>query len=223
MDTAHYDTELGMGSLIVCGKPLNVWDMKREVTLPPIVMFSACDTQPIDGSHGSVATAAYALGAPAILGTLLPIDGRSEASFNARLLPRLEQFLLVALKMPSKLTWREVVSGMLRMAHVSEAAWRLNRATRMELSEYELSQVQMAANVAINARQPDWHRTFVTALSTVSGRDTRELERGLQRHYGLTDALKYVQLGNPERLIIVKEHPGQTFSRGLERRAGHAG
>ena len=212
-----YDAELGMGSMVVGGKALNVWDLKRDLTLPPIVMFSACDTQPIDGSHSSVATAAFSLGAHAVLGTLFPIDGRSAASFNARLLLRLDQFLPVALKIRPQVTWREVVSGMLRMAHASEAARRLNRATRMGLSEDELGRVQVAANAAINAREADWHRTFVAALATESGRDIREIEHGLQRYCGLTDALKYVQLGNPERLILVKEHPAQTFSRGLEK------
>jgi hypothetical protein len=211
-----YDPELGMGSLVVGSKPLSVWNMRREVTLPPIVMFSACDTQPIDGSHSSVATAAFALGAHAVLGTLFPIDGFQAAVFNARLLLRLNQFLPIALKIQPQVTWRSVVSGMLRMTYATEVSRSLNRALRMNLDAKVLARLQMASNTAINSGYAGWHRVFLEQLAQVAGRSADDIAKGIQQHCALPDSAKYVQLGNPERVIIVREHPQETFSRGLK-------
>lgn len=92
-----FDPITGTGALVVGGKPLDTWSLRGRCHFPPIVMLSACDTQPIDGSHSSVATAAFVLGAHTVLGTLMPIYGDSAAVFNARMLFRIRSFIPVAL------------------------------------------------------------------------------------------------------------------------------
>lgn len=212
----RYDDELGMGTLVVGGKPLNVWDLKKTLTFPPIVMFSACDTQPIDGSHSSVATAAFALGARAVLGTLFKVNGIAAAIFCARMLLRLDQFLEIAVSARSHVTWREVVSGMLRMAYVNEVARQLNTVCKLELSELCLGRIQLKTNTAINARQANWHDVFLDELAKAARRDRHQVVTAIRQYCGLPDALKYVQLGTPERIVIVREDPHETFSRGVQ-------
>ncbi|XDF36102.1 hypothetical protein RBH89_03355 [Paracidovorax avenae] len=198
----NYDTQLGIGRLVVGGKMLDTWSLKRECELPPVVMFSACDTQPIDGSHGSVATSAFALGARAVLGTMLPVNAKHAAIFMARMFLRIDQFLPLAVEHFPVLTWRHVVSGMLRMSHVVEATRALNARAGLKMSAAALSRIQMASNTAINSWSADWYDTWIEELAKESLRTGDDIRALVKSHIGLTDAMKYVQLGNPERIII---------------------
>lgn len=198
----RYDADLGMGSLVVGGVSLDTWALKKSCHFPPVVMFSACDTQPIDGSHSSVASAAFALGARAVLGTMFPVHAHFSSIMMARMLLRLDQFLPIALTLFPALTWRHVVAGMLRMSHTTEAARALNTKAHLGLTQAALSRVQLAANNAINARSSTWYEEWTEKFGVEAGRTGAEICALLDRHVGLTDAMMYVQLGNPERLMI---------------------
>lgn len=208
-----YDSQTGVGTLVIGGEPLDVWALRSRCHVPPIVMFSACDTQPIDGSHGSVANAVFNLGARAVLATLFPIYGDKAALFNARMLYRLKAFIPAALKIRPFLTWREVVSGMLRMSYAYEVLRALADLARVPLSEAEIRRIQLKANVAINARQADWHTVLMEAIADATALPMVELAHKVGQWVGLTDSLKYVQLGSPENIIIVREHPGSILER----------
>lgn len=208
----RFDETLGMGTLVIGGAPLNPWDLKNRIQMPPIVMFSACDTQPIDGSHSSVATAAFALGARAVLATILPIRAREAAVFSGRMSLRLAQFVPEALKYRTLLTWREVVSGMLRMSHCTEVLRRLMSHARLSLSEDEFHNVLLSANVAINGRKARWFEAFLEELATCSGRTLGSLKEDVERWAGMTEAMKHTQLGAPESIIIVGKYPEQVLA-----------
>lgn len=210
-----YDPESGIGSLVLGDEVLDAWSLSRKCTVPPIVMFSACDTHPIDGSHGSVAMAAFNLGARAVLGTMLPIGGVEAAVFNARLALRIEEFMPIALKAahPSPLTWRAVVSGMIRMSHTQEILRRLMAPGLMGINQRQASQVQLAANTAINFQRSDWYAAFEEELAKCVDRSIESVRDVISKHIGLTDAMKYVHLGNPEDIVIVEETAYHVFER----------
>src|SRR5205823_421219 len=72
-------------------------------------------------SQATVGNGFLALGARTVLATLLPVGGVQSASFIARLVYRLADFVPVALKARGRvLNWTEIVSGMLRMILASE-------------------------------------------------------------------------------------------------------
>lgn len=198
----RYDSRTGVGRLVVGGKPLDTWALKRRCQLPPVVMFSACDTQPIEGSHGSVATSAFALGARAVLGTMFPVNAVHSSVMMARMLLRIDQFLPIAITLFPIVNWRHVVSGMLRMSHVTEAARTLNKRAQLGLAGEALSRIQLLANNEINSWSSRWFDAWVDALASESARSSDEIRRLISLHVGITDAMKYVHLGNPERLII---------------------
>lgn len=197
-----YGKEDGMGALMIGGKPLSFWDLKYQCTLPPIVMFSACDTQPIDGSHSSVATGAFALGAYAVLGTYLPISAIHAAVFNARMLLRLDGYIPAALKSRKHVTWREVVSGMLRMSYVIEAMNLLVKYSGVNLSRESMSSIQFETTNYISARRPGWFDVLIDQIAAKSECSKEHVRKMLDQWCSLTDAMKYVQLGCPERIII---------------------
>lgn len=217
-----YDKESGTGTLVVGGAPLDIWKMKERCSVPPIVMFSACDTQPIDGSHSSVANAVFNLGARAVLATLLPIYGTKAAIFNARLLLRLRQFVPAVLKSQPMLTWRDVVSGMLRMTYAYEVLRHLADFSHVQLSEEQIKKLQLEANMQINSKNANWYEAFVDDIATETNLPDVEIRQNIAQWAGLTDALKYVQMGSPEKIVLVKELPEDILYRYQQTQAQHS-
>lgn len=208
-----YDDEYGIGSLVLGDEVLDAWSLRGTCRMPPIVMFSACDTYPIDGSQGSVAMAALTLGAIAVLGTMFPIGAVEAAVFNARLALRIQEYIPIVLeaKRLSSVTWRTVVSGMLRMHHTQELLRRLMSPAIMGLTIEDVMQVQMAANTSINAQQADWYAGFERNVANRCGHSVGFVREVISKHAGLTDAMKYVHLGNPEDIAIVRSVPDKVL------------
>lgn len=202
-----YEAEHGVGTLVIGDLHLDAWSLRKRCTVPPIVMFSACDTHPMDGSHSSVAMAALSLGAVAVLGTSLPIQGDEAAVFNARMALRIHQFIPAMLSVRGELplTWRTVVSGLLRMSHTVEILRILARPDVLGITYDVHEKAQLAANMAINSQRGDWYEVFEAALSAASGVSAEGLRAIIDAHASLTDAMKYVHLGNPENILIVTE------------------
>ena len=208
-----YDDEYGIGSLVLGHEVLDAWSLRGTCRIPPIVMFSACDTYPIDGSHGSVAMAALALGAIAVLGTMFPIGAAEAAVFNARLALRIQEYIPIVLEATrlSSVSWRTVVSGMLRMHHTQEILRRLMSPSIMGLTIEDVAQIHLAVNSYINAQQAEWYSVFEHNVASHSGRSIESVREVISKHAGLTDAMKYVQLGNPEDIVIVRDVPDEVL------------
>jgi hypothetical protein len=197
-----YDATSGIGSLVVGGAPLDAWALKGRCSLPPVVLLSACDTMPLDGSHGSVAMSCFPLGACCVLATLFPIAGYPAAFFLGRLLLRLDQYLPAAVRTFPATTVRHVLSGMLRMVHTHESARVLNKRAHLGLPDEAIDRIQLAANKAITERSGSWHERWLMAFGKEAGRTPDDLAALLAQHVGLTEAMRYIQLGNPERVVI---------------------
>jgi hypothetical protein len=72
------------------------------------------------------------------------------------------------------------------------------------------------ANVAINSRKAHWFDAFLEELATCSGRTLGSLKEDVERWAGMTEAMKHIQLGAPESIIIVGKNPEQILAeRGL--------
>lgn len=209
---AYEDTH-GVGTIVVGGRPIEVWDLQEQCQVPPIVIFSACDTHPVDGSHGSSANAAFVLGAETVLGTLLPIDAASAAVFIGRLLLRVAEFIPIALELRTLLTWREVISGMIRMTYVSEVRRTLERQAGILFPHGSHERIQFIANTAISERRINWFEHFVEAMAHELGRSETQIREDIARWASLTDALKYVQLGSPENIVILSDADSQEARR----------
>lgn len=208
-----YDGESGEGAIVVGGSKIDAWQLRARCRVPPIVIFSACDTQPLDGSHSSSATAAFALGAYTVLGTTLPIDGRAAGIFIGRLMLRIAEFIPLAIKHLPFLSWRDVISGMLRMTHVTETMRALHRYAGRAYREINFDTAQMRANIAINQNQASWYSDFLDELAAQTEQPVDLVKRDIARFAALTDSMKYVQLGNPENIRIVEEDAVESYQR----------
>ena len=104
----------GIGKLAIGKEQIDVWSLRGQMRVPPIVISSACDTHGLDSpSHATVGNGFLFLGAVTVVASLLPLGGFSSAEFIARLVYRLADFIPAALLDQKRvLNWTELVSGM---------------------------------------------------------------------------------------------------------------
>jgi hypothetical protein len=197
----------GAGTIVINGSQMHLFEYRKELQVSPIVLFSACDTFPMDGSHGSSAAGMLLVGARSVLGTTLPIDALHEAAFIARLGYRIGELLPRLLKFRSQgIDWRSFLAGMLRMTHVTEVLMKI--LSDGAISHKQLDDVQYLANMEINTGNPDWYRVVETRIASHSGQtDGNPLCQ-------LTDSLAHVQLGHPESILIVENLPEEIIAAG---------
>lgn len=201
-------------SLVVGGRQVRLWELRKRIQrMPPIVLLSSCDTLPVDGSHASVASGMLQLGARTVLATLLPIDSRKAAIFLCRLFYRIGEFVPAALRIKLRVSWREVVSGMTKMSHMTECLWYLSKQGMLDSTSFDT--LHFEANKDINDLNPNWFERCVERLAKHLRCPIAEAWKYLSEDVGLTDALMHVQLGNPELLWLVG-----TEADGLVQRAG---
>ncbi len=199
------------GALRIGREAVDPWTIRAAARVPPIVLLSACDTHALDAAHASPVNAFLAAGAKTVVGTSLPVDARYAAIFVARLLLRLEQYLPMLLTRPLGLVrWSEILPGLQRMNYVSEALAALVAAGAVRLTVEDRRRVAFAANMAINdpergAPPAAWYGRFAGALTAAAGIGADTATRLLREHAWITDALKYVQYGNPDRVLIAAD------------------
>lgn len=147
---SHSKDEAGV--LWVGDEPVNVWELRDEITRPPpIVLLSACDTHAADRNHATVANGFLMLGTRSVIGSVFPLQATHAAVFTARLLYRVSEFIPAAVKMFGRsITWLEVVSGMLRRQALTDI---LNHLENKDLlpegwSIESASDLQMLADVS---------------------------------------------------------------------------
>ncbi|RXV67815.1 hypothetical protein D1006_21505 [Burkholderia stabilis] len=179
-----YNSEIGEGTIVIGGQAIDVWKLRPRCSVPPILIFSACDTQPLDGSHSSVATAALTLGAHTVLATNLPIDGWLAALFVGRLLYRMAALLPVAVQHQSTFTWRNFVAGMIRMSYVTEIIGLLKKHEKKRIKELlsaACSSMQMyRSTINTPTGLTKWSKTYQNKSDVLPPKSDVTLSAGLQ-------------------------------------------
>jgi hypothetical protein len=195
------DSSTYAASIIIGNKPLLLSELRGRVSLPPIVLLSACDTYPLDGSHASVANSCLTLGAITVLATLTPISATQSALFLARLIFRIGEYIPSMLKHWPRITWRHVVTGMLRMSHATEVLYFL--LAQSLISDVQLRALLLRANQLINPTAIDWYDQLLNEIAMESNTNYDELLNYIDQNLGLTEAMCHIQLGSPELINIV--------------------
>lgn len=197
------DDATAVGSVVVGGRPLDIWSLRDRVRMPPIVLLSACDTLPIDGDHGSSAVGMLALGAKSVLATVLPVDSIRSAVFMRRLLWRLKGLLPLLLRRADDgVDWRTFMSGMLKMVYSTELA---ELVVKRFGSIPNLHDIGARANIDINLGDPRWLKKHQRRLAHATKQSAAAIERFSVECASMTDSLRYVQLGRPDLVRIVQD------------------
>ena len=100
------------------------------------------------------------------------------------------------------------------MTHVSEIMLTLSRVQKVPLTAVVWRRAQYAANKAINSRQDSWFDLFLEAYSDCTGVPVQKLRELISSFAAMTESMKYIQLGSPENILIVRERADKTLASG---------
>ncbi len=194
----HPGGDDGIGGIVIDRTPIDVWSLRGEARVPPIVVLSACDTQGMDAAtHATVGNGFIAAGARTVLATMLPITGKEGAVFVARLIYRLAHFIPAFLGMRHRrVDWCEIIAGMLRMTLATEIVTGL-------LEDGQASRdIRSAANVDINTGDPAWYDNMLEKIGAEAGLEPQAVERRARAIMARGETIRYIQLGCPESITI---------------------
>lgn len=189
---------------------VDVWELQGKIKRPPpIVILSACDTHAADRNHATTASGFLSIGVRAVLASVFPLDALSAATFSARLLHRIANYIPVAVKMfGQSLTWVEVVSGMIRMQLLTDFL----RA--MEVKNIITSRIyrdaHMEGNTAINAGHDEPFEDVIKFLIK-QGMEEVAIRRELEIAIANSSAISYLNMGRPETILIDTEERLKAF------------
>lgn len=195
----------GNYGLCLYDKEFNLNDLKDRVKkLPPIVIFSTCDSLPLNANQEtSPAQGAINLGAYVVIGTYLPINGKQASIAIHRLINRLQQYVDIAIKDLGKVSFMNIFQGWLIMEYVREVLFAMIN-DKLVSKEIVFSKIYFKINCIINPLQPNWFDEFVEILKEdIESFSTKEdVIYYLQTKIALTDSMKYVCVGFPEKVWI---------------------
>jgi hypothetical protein len=194
--TADEPAKLHLGN-----EAVDVWGLRDRIhNIPPIVVLSACDTHAADRNHATTANGFMSLGARAVLSSVFPLDARDAASFAARLVYRVSEFVPGAIKVfDQAITWTEVISGLIRMQLLTDYLKLLEDKKAIDHDAY--MRIHLEGNQAINGRADDPFGAVLGALEKI-GLTKSSLKLDLEITVANSSALSYLLIGRPETIII---------------------
>ena len=178
---------------------VNIWELRNQISVSPIVFACACDTSALDRSHVTVSNGLLACGARTIIGTSLPVHSFSAAVYVARMLFRIFEYLPAITKSTS-IRWNVVFGLLQRMVFVSELL-------RLLENEYGLERkidLQTRMTQTIHTMGFAWYEEFLSETAKEFKVTTQEIELLRANKMPFPESYKYTQFGNPETIVF---HP----------------
>jgi hypothetical protein len=180
---------------------VDVWGLRDRIhDISPIIVLSACDTHAADRNHATTANGFMSLGARAVLSSVFPLDARDAASFAARLVYRVSEFVPGAIKaFDQAITWTEVIAGLIRMQLLTDYLRLLEDKKSIDRDAY--MRIHLEGNQVINGRVEDPFGAVLDELEKI-GLTRSSLKLDLETAVANSSALSYLLIGRPETIII---------------------
>jgi hypothetical protein len=196
-----HDRARGHGTLRIGKEDVSVWDLRSEIRAPPVVFLSACDTQAAARSHATTANAFLNCGARTVVASLLPLNANNAAILTTRLIWRLAEFLPAITGAEGRaVLWSEVMAGMLRLQVVFDLAMPLLSEGRLSFEQYQ--EINLKAIQATANREPGWWDETLRRVGSFLNLDASAIDALGRKVIATSDAIRYTQVGNPERIVI---------------------
>ncbi|HCG8185229.1 TPA: CHAT domain-containing protein [Vibrio parahaemolyticus] len=199
-------SDKGPGVIKLKDEVITIYDLVGEVKISPIVILSSCDTSPIDKNHYTTSNALFLAGAKAVLASALPISSHEASIFIARLLLRIKHYLPKRLRAETgvSIRWSSFVTGMIRKTYYSELLSLLKK--NHGLSKENEINLNFYAGCHLDPLHDEWHQIIMDEISNKTKFSREELNQIIENELMLPECLKYIQMGNPESIIIVAEN-----------------
>lgn len=183
---------------------VDVWSLAGKARIPSIVILSACDTHPIDGSHASVAAGLLRCGALSVLGTYAPIGSIHASVFSARLLLRVSEYLPAYFELNKQpISWRKIVSGFLKMSYSTDILRGL-RFNEKIINTTQYMDIHNRSNMNISIGRNDWFEKLIEDISTSASLSKDDLLDIIDSNYSYVETMLYCHLGRPENLSVME-------------------
>ena len=172
--------------------------------MPPIIILSSCDTNPIDRNHYSVSNMFLLAGAKTVLGSALSIQSHESSVYISRLLIRLSVFLhthLITHK--QSIRWSTFITGMIRQSYYTELLFKLR--DKKLIKNEQIEELNFFINININPLALDFHNIIYKEVRSKANLTLNELNKFIEDNHKMAECLKYIQMGNPENLIIIPD------------------
>jgi len=196
-------TELASG-LRIGGRTIDPFQLRGLARVPPIVFPIACDIHPVDSKHSSAGVALLAAGARSVIGSLLPVDALNSTMFLARLLRAVHKMvpMLFSRGIPV-LPWVDLFSIVQKSQLIHESSFMLRRRSP-ELHE-AITNATAGASARVLNRMPNWYEAFLDDFAELTGKNRSGFVSLMNTEMPLPDCSLYVQLGDPESILIVAD------------------
>lgn len=197
-------SENGEGFLVLQNEAINISSLLGKIKIPPVIILSACDTSPIDNNHYSVANMFLLAGAKTVLASALPIKSKQASVYIARLLIRVSIFLYIQLFEHGKsIKWSTFISGMTKQSYYTELIYKLQDCKIINGQQNQ--ELNFFVNMNINPLQLDFHNKILDEICIKSNLTKNQLNDFIEKNHKFAECLKYIQLGNPENIVIMPE------------------
>lgn len=195
----------GTGTFAVGSDEVSVYDLLGKFQASPIVILCSCDTNPIDRNHYSTAAAFQLAGAKTVLASALPILSDEASTFIARLLLRIKLYLPKRLANGDGLSirWSSFVAGMVRRSFYTELFDSM--AKEFGITAHVKSKLNYYAGTKVDPLHEHWHEEIMQYVSETIGVDADVIHDFMKSSFAFPECLKYIQMGNPESIIIAAE------------------
>ena len=196
----HNQDEEGIISLK--DEEITISSLVGKVKMPPIVILSACDTSPIDKNHYNAANMFLMAGAKTVLASALPILSHEASTYIARLLIRCSVFLHQhVIEYKRSIRWSTFISGMTRQFYYSELLYKLEKSNF--ITKQQIYELNFAVNMYLNSIKLDFHNKILNEISIKSKKTVADIKLFIENNHKFSESLKYIQIGNPENIIII--------------------
>ena len=203
----------GDGLLELSDELLHPYDLVGKAAIPPIVILSACDTSPADRSHFNTANAFLCAGAATVLASTYPINSLEAAEYIERLYKRIRYYLPERIHLVKRsLRWSEFITGLNRRVFFEKFLKHLSKKYKY-LTPGQMNSAKLQILHALEINPNRFMDDFYYLLIKITKLTKAIILNELSTHFTYCECLNYVQIGFPERIVIVAEDliaPGQT-------------
>lgn len=196
-----HNPETQVGAIRIGDVDLDVWQLRRKVPIPPIVILSCCDAAPSDRSHASTANGFLSLGAWTVFAPVFPVVGTQSGMMVARLLYRITTVSRQWCRRHNlPLTWLEIVTAQMRACYATDLLLQLRADGKIGDAEYR--DINGEVVNAINEYVPDWHNRLKQGITKKCDWSDDEYEEYIKLRYTVPQSLHYLQLGLPDKVLL---------------------
>jgi hypothetical protein len=188
--------------LVVGSDHIRIGALEERIRMPPIVILSACDTHAADRSTKTVSNAMLRLGARTVFATNLPVRFDWAAMMVGDIIRTIDAYLpLMPADIGRVVRWSEFAGAMVRAHFIMAVILQIVETGKSD----EATMMSLAPDILLTARFKTGTEALQDLEQEIVGRGIldRPAFDALVRHVIATsDVIRYVQLGNPETILI---------------------